>query len=148
MVDAPDSKSGGREAVRVRVPPPVLLTKSLQMLGFCFVGGIAYNVLNRLALRKAGEMASARLGRGVDPLAPPPNDKGTYRLVRTGRNVGMFQLGSPGQMRLSGRLRPRRFADLVAQIGLFRAGPVRGSLVILRDEEQRMGGVLRPSPGA
>ena len=24
MVDAPDSKSGGREAVRVRVPPPVL----------------------------------------------------------------------------------------------------------------------------
>ncbi len=81
------------------------------------------------ALRKAGEMASARVGRSLDPLAPPPNDRETYRLVRTGRNVGMFQLESPGQMHLSGRLGPRRFADLVAQISLFRPGPVRGDLV-------------------
>lgn len=41
----------------------------------------------------------------------------------------MFQLESPGQMHLSGRLGPRRFADLVAQISLFRPGPVRGDLV-------------------
>lgn len=29
MVDAPDSKSGGRKAVWVRVPPPVLLRRSI-----------------------------------------------------------------------------------------------------------------------
>ena len=81
------------------------------------------------ALRKAGELASTRLGRPVDPLSPPPDDKATYRMVRTGRNVGMFQLESPGQMHLSGRLRPRRFGDLVAQISLFRPGPVRGDFV-------------------
>jgi error-prone DNA polymerase len=81
------------------------------------------------ALRKAGELASKRLGRKVDPYDPPPGDGETYRLIRSGKNVGMFQLESPGQMHLSTRLRPRRFADLVAQISLFRPGPVQGDLV-------------------
>ena len=81
------------------------------------------------ALRKAGELASKRLGRKVDPYDPPPDDGETYRLIRSGKNVGVFQLESPGQMHLSIRLRPRRFADLVAQISLFRPGPVQGDLV-------------------
>ena len=81
------------------------------------------------ALRKAGELASRRLGKKVDPYAPPPEDKETYRLIRTGKNAGMFQLESPGQMHLSRRLKPRKFSDLVAQISLFRPGPVRGDLV-------------------
>ncbi len=81
------------------------------------------------ALRKAGELATRRLEEKVDPLSPPPDDRKTYALIRTGRNAGMFQLESPGQMHLSVRLRPRRFRDLVAQISLFRPGPVRGDLV-------------------
>jgi error-prone DNA polymerase len=81
------------------------------------------------ALHEAGRLASKRVGKKVDPYDPPPNDKKTYALIRTGRNVGMFQLESPGQMHLSGRLKPRRFSDLVAQISLFRPGPVRGDFV-------------------
>lgn len=81
------------------------------------------------ALHRAGVLASARLGRMVDPYDPPPDDKKTYALIRTGLNTGMFQLESPGQMHLSRRLEPRRSADLVAQISLFRPGPVRGDLV-------------------
>jgi len=81
------------------------------------------------ALHKAGVFASKRLGRKVDPYDLPPEDKETYALIRTGRNVGMFQLESPGQMHLSRRLEPRRFIDLVAQISLFRPGPVRGDLI-------------------
>jgi error-prone DNA polymerase len=81
------------------------------------------------ALHKAGVFASKRLGRKVDPYDLPPGDKETYALIRTGRNAGMFQLESPGQMHLSRRLKPRRFFDLVAQISLFRPGPVRGDLI-------------------
>jgi error-prone DNA polymerase len=81
------------------------------------------------ALHKAGVFASKRLGRKVDPYDLPPEDKETYALIRTGHNAGMFQLESPGQMHLSRRLGPRRFADLVAQISLFRPGPVRGDLI-------------------
>ena len=81
------------------------------------------------ALHEAGMLASKRLGRKVDPYDLPPEDKETYALIRTGRNAGMFQLESPGQMNLSRRLGPRRFRDLIAQISLFRPGPVRGDLV-------------------
>ena len=81
------------------------------------------------ALRKAGEMVSRRLGEEIDPLSPPPDDGPTYRLIHTGKNVGMFQLESPGQMALSKRLKPRTFRDLISQISLFRPGPVRGDLV-------------------
>jgi error-prone DNA polymerase len=81
------------------------------------------------ALKQAGDLVSKRLGREVDPYSPPPDDGETYRLIRTGRNVGMFQLESPGQMHLSGRLKPENFSDLVAQVSLFRPGPVRGDFV-------------------
>ena len=81
------------------------------------------------ALHRAGVLVSKRLGKKVDPYDLPPEDKETYALIRTGRNAGMFQLESPGQMHLSRRLGPWRFADLVAQISLFRPGPVRGDLV-------------------
>jgi error-prone DNA polymerase len=81
------------------------------------------------ALHAAGEIATARTGRKVDPYNPPPDDRETYALIRTGRNAGMFQLESPGQMHLSRHLEPRRFPDLVAQISLFRPGPVLGDLV-------------------
>ena len=81
------------------------------------------------ALNEAGVLSSKRTGSKIDPYDPPPDDKGTYALIRTGRNSGMFQLESPGQMHLSRRLKPRRFSDLVAQISLFRPGPVLGDLV-------------------
>jgi error-prone DNA polymerase len=81
------------------------------------------------ALYRAGVLVSERLGKKVDPYDLPPEDKKTYALIRTGRNAGMFQLESPGQMHLSRRLGPWRFSDLVAQISLFRPGPVRGDLV-------------------
>ncbi|MBX6764575.1 MAG: DNA polymerase III subunit alpha, partial [Rubrobacteraceae bacterium] len=81
------------------------------------------------ALHEAGVLASRRMGRKIDPYDLPREDKETYALIRTGRNAGMFQLESPGQMNLSRRLGPRRFRDLVAQISLFRPGPVRGDLV-------------------
>ena len=81
------------------------------------------------ALHRAGVLVSRRLGRKIDPYDLPPEDRETYALIRTGRNAGMFQLESPGQMHLSRRLGPWRFTDLVAQISLFRPGPVRGDLV-------------------
>jgi len=81
------------------------------------------------ALSEAGRLASARTGKIVDPYDLPPEDKETYALIRTGRNAGIFQLESPGQMHLSRRLEPRRFRDIVASISLFRPGPVRGDLL-------------------
>jgi error-prone DNA polymerase len=81
------------------------------------------------ALYQAGVLATERTAGRVDPYDLPTEDKKTYALIRTGRTAGMFQFESPGQMHLSRRLEPRRFSDLVAQISLFRPGPVLGDLV-------------------
>ncbi len=118
------------------------------------------------ALHHAGELVSRRLadegkiedGQKINPLSPPPGDKETYALIRTGKNIGMFQVESPGQMHLSQRLKPRRFEDLVAQISLFRPGPVRGDFVtpyVLRRNgiepyraiTEKLEEVLRPTYG-
>ena len=81
------------------------------------------------ALDKAARMVSKRLGRKVEPLSLPPDDKRTYRLIRSGETAGVFQLESPGQMALQRRLGARRMPHIVAGISLFRPGPLEADLV-------------------
>jgi len=59
----------------------------------------------------------------------PVDDDATYSLLQTTQSVGVFQLESPGQRNLLGRLQPRVFSDLVAETSLFRPGPVEGNIV-------------------
>ncbi len=57
------------------------------------------------------------------------DDPATYALIRTTHSVGMFQIESPGQRELLGRLQPTRFGDLIAEISLFRPGPMRADMI-------------------
>ncbi|WP_432486953.1 DNA polymerase III subunit alpha [Kineococcus sp. SYSU DK018] len=59
----------------------------------------------------------------------PLDDPATFRLVRSTRTLGCFQIESPGQRELIGRFAPETFADLVVDISLFRPGPVQSDMV-------------------
>ncbi|MFP4235677.1 MAG: DNA polymerase III subunit alpha, partial [Nitriliruptoraceae bacterium] len=59
----------------------------------------------------------------------PSGDEAAYELIRSGHSVGMFQIESPGQRELLGRLQPDRFGDLITEISLFRPGPVKADMV-------------------
>ncbi|MFO7959920.1 MAG: DNA polymerase III subunit alpha [Nitriliruptoraceae bacterium] len=59
----------------------------------------------------------------------PTGDEAAYALIRSGHSVGMFQIESPGQRELLGRLQPDRFGDLITEISLFRPGPVKADMV-------------------
>jgi error-prone DNA polymerase len=61
--------------------------------------------------------------------AIPHADAATYRLIRSAHSVGVFQIESPGQRELLGRLQPDRFGDLITEISLFRPGPVKADMV-------------------
>jgi error-prone DNA polymerase len=61
--------------------------------------------------------------------AIPGDDPATYELIRSTHSVGIFQIESPGQRELLGRLQPDRFGDLVTEISLFRPGPVKADMV-------------------
>jgi error-prone DNA polymerase len=81
------------------------------------------------ALSKAAELVSTRLGKKVEPLSLPQDDKEAYRLIRSGETIGLFQLESPGQMALQRRLGAYRLDHIVAGISLFRPGPLEADLV-------------------
>lgn len=64
-----------------------------------------------------------------DPEQVPEGDPLTYRLIRSAETLGCFQIESPGQRDLVGRLQPATFHDLVVDISLFRPGPVAADMV-------------------
>ncbi|MCS0638332.1 DNA polymerase III subunit alpha [Streptomyces sp. LP05-1] len=64
-----------------------------------------------------------------DPGHVRPGDPATYRLIRSAETLGCFQIESPGQRDLVGRLQPATFHDLVVDISLFRPGPVAADMV-------------------
>ncbi|MEU8547293.1 DNA polymerase III subunit alpha [Streptomyces roseoverticillatus] len=64
-----------------------------------------------------------------DPADVPPGDPRTYELIRSAETLGCFQIESPGQRDLVGRLQPATFHDLVVDISLFRPGPVAADMV-------------------
>ncbi|MEU0247570.1 DNA polymerase III subunit alpha [Streptomyces sp. NPDC006235] len=68
-------------------------------------------------------------GVRVDLDGLSPGDPETYRLIRSTETLGCFQIESPGQRDLVGRLQPADFHDLVVDISLFRPGPVAADMV-------------------
>ncbi|MER5950247.1 DNA polymerase III subunit alpha [Streptomyces sp. NPDC001904] len=55
-------------------------------------------------------------------------DEATFEMIRRSDTIGCFQIESPGQMDLVGRLQPRHMQDVIADISLFRPGPVKGGM--------------------
>ncbi|MEU6121699.1 DNA polymerase III subunit alpha [Streptomyces sp. NPDC047123] len=91
--------------------------------------------LDVLGVRMQSAMAHAAAeveratGDPVDIDAVPPGDPATYRLIKSAETLGCFQIESPGQRDLVGRLQPETFHDLVVDISLFRPGPVAADMV-------------------
>ncbi|MEY2814895.1 MAG: hypothetical protein RIS05_643 [Actinomycetota bacterium] len=57
------------------------------------------------------------------------DDEQTYQLIQSTRTLGIFQIESPGQRELVGKLNPRSFNDLIIDISLFRPGPVKSDMI-------------------
>ncbi len=90
----------------------------LDVLGVRMLSAIQYAVD---LLRKRGEPVD------VDTL--PLDDPAVFKLLRSTHTLGIFQLESPGQRELQGRLQPERYFDIVCAVALFRPGPVAGGMV-------------------
>lgn len=91
--------------------------------------------LDVLGVRMQSAMAHAvaeverTTGERIDLDAVPEGDPATYGLIRSAETLGCFQIESPGQRDLVGRLQPATFHDLVVDISLFRPGPVAADMV-------------------
>ncbi|MGD9495232.1 MAG: DNA polymerase III subunit alpha [Armatimonadota bacterium] len=81
------------------------------------------------AIEDALDHIEARTGTRPDLEALPLDDEPSYELLRSTHTVGLFQLESPGQRNLLGRTQPTQFEDIVANISLFRPGPVQADMI-------------------
>ncbi|MFJ6087270.1 DNA polymerase III subunit alpha [Streptomyces sp. NPDC092369] len=93
--------------------------------------------LDVLGVRMQSAMAHAvteierATGDRVDldnPQQVPLDDVFAFKLIQESQTLGLFQLESPGQQDLLSRLQPRDVQDVIADISLFRPGPVAGGM--------------------
>ncbi|HEY49155.1 MAG TPA: DNA polymerase III subunit alpha, partial [Dehalococcoidia bacterium] len=73
---------------------------------------------------------SIRKGYGIeiDLNGIPEDDPEAFAMLRDGRTIGTFQLESPAQREMAGRLLPERFEDIVVSISLVRPGPLKSNM--------------------
>jgi error-prone DNA polymerase len=91
----------------------------LDVLGVRMQSAMAYTV---------AEVERTR-GEQVDIDAVGCADEPTFEMIRRAQTLGCFQIESPGQRELVGKLLPRDIADLIVDISLFRPGPVNSDMV-------------------
>ena len=91
----------------------------LDVLGVRMQSAMAYTVAE--VERTRGEQVDIdTVGRADEP---------TFEMIRRAQTLGCFQIESPGQRELVGKLLPRDIADLIVDISLFRPGPVNSDMV-------------------
>jgi error-prone DNA polymerase len=81
------------------------------------------------AIAEAVRRIEARTGEQVHAWELPRDDPEVYKLIRSARTVGLFQLESSGQRNLATRLQQRDFEDVIAAISLFRPGPLQADMI-------------------
>ena len=59
----------------------------------------------------------------------PHDDPETFAMIKTTHTLGCFQIESPGQRELIGKLEPESITDLIIDISLFRPGPMKSDMV-------------------
>jgi len=91
----------------------------LDVLGVRMQSAISY------ALSEVERVEDCRVDIDTIPL----NDEKTFDLIKSTRTLGIFQVESPGQRELVGKLAPSTFTDLIIDISLFRPGPVKSDMI-------------------
>jgi error-prone DNA polymerase len=67
-------------------------------------------------------------GLDIDIDHIPKDDPEAFAMLRNGKTVGTFQLESPAQREMAGRLLPDCFEDIIVSISLVRPGPLKSNM--------------------
>ena len=84
---------------------------------------------NLTILRTTVDLIEQTTGQRIDPQKFPLDDRETYALLQRGETKGVFQLESGGIRDLLQKMKPDRFADIIATNALYRPGPLEGGMV-------------------
>ncbi|MDJ1371646.1 DNA polymerase III subunit alpha [Gulosibacter molinativorax] len=110
----------------------------LDVLGVRMQSSLAYAVKEVERVHGAQAAVRGGLSPDVSYVSPtghivldeiPKDDERTFEAIRSTHTLGMFQIESPGQRELIGKMQPDVYEDLIADISLFRPGPMKGNMV-------------------
>ena len=75
-------------------------------------------------------LRSIKKNRGIeiDIDKIPRDDPAAFAMLRDGKTIGIFQLESPAQREMAGRLLPDSFDDIIVSISLVRPGPLKSNM--------------------
>ena len=99
-------------------------TEMTGLIKFDFLGLKTLTVIER-AIRLIAKVIGKRLDIGAIPM----DDEKTFKLLRKGDALGVFQLESSGMRALLTSMKPEVFSDLVALVALYRPGPLESGMV-------------------
>ncbi|MEL6610467.1 MAG: DNA polymerase III subunit alpha [Bacteroidota bacterium] len=99
----------------------------LERLGLVKLDVLGLRMLATLS--ETEELLQRHGGPDLDLDGLPLDDDGTFRLIRASETLGTFQIESQGQLHLLAQHQPETFNDLVAEVSLFRPGPLQGQMV-------------------
>ncbi len=81
------------------------------------------------AIQYTFDLVAAHPGERWTLQSLPKEEAGVYDMLCRADSLGVFQVESRAQIGTLPRLQPRRFYDLVVEIGLIRPGPIQGGAV-------------------
>ena len=93
------------------------------------LGIVKLDLLSLPTLTVIGDtLTNIRKSHGVDIDKIPRDDSKAFAMLRDGKTIGTFQLESPAQREMAGRLLPSRFEDIIVSISLVRPGPLKSNM--------------------
>ncbi|HEV8563587.1 MAG TPA: DNA polymerase III subunit alpha, partial [Actinomycetota bacterium] len=113
----------------------------VELLGYLKLDVLGVRMLS--SMRHALDEIARTTGEKVDLDRIALDDPPTFELIRASDTLGCFQIESPGQRELLQKLQPDRWEDLIADISLFRPGPVKSDMI--RPYLARRAGRERPT---
>ena len=85
---------------------------------------------NLTILHKAVQNVEKHRGLKLDVLKFPLDDPQTFALLQRGETKGIFQFEGGGIRDLLTKMKPDKFADVIATSALYRPGPLEGGMVM------------------
>ena len=85
---------------------------------------------NLTILHKAVQNVRKHRGENIVTSKLPLDDQKTFELLQRGETKGVFQFESGGIRDLLTKMKPDKFADIIATSALYRPGPLEGGMVM------------------
>ncbi len=95
------------------------------------LGVVKLDLLSLPTLTVIGDtLSDIKESRGIDVDIDkiPRDDPEAFTILRDSKTIGTFQLESPAQREMAGRLLPNCFEDIIVSISLVRPGPLKSNM--------------------